>query len=211
MNTQLAHAGQLVSPTNPLPTTLSQGGSPISTANPIPVASRAAAAGFSPLTISELTLTRPADVAPYAANDAVSNSTSAPTLLEFANVLPVAGADGVILAARCMTNQAAFAGALRLHLFRANTPTPINDNAAHTLLFANRAVRVGFIDFAGFTTGGTGSDCAITLGTFPGSGTGLPIELAAGQTSLWGMVETRGNFTPASGQQFYFSLKTLQS
>lgn len=176
-----------------------------------PTRVRAATAGFLPLSISEVTLTRPADTTAYAANDAVSNSTSAPALLQFSNVLPLAGADGLIVAARCMTNQSTFTGSLRLHLFKTSAPTPINDNSPQTVLWANRAVRIGYIDFAGFTTGGTGSDCAITLGTFPGSGNALPVELDSGQTSLWGMVETRGAFTPASGQQFFFALKTLQS
>ncbi len=185
--------------------------SPVVLASDVDVKVKASTNGFLPLKISEATLTRPADTTAYAANDAVSNSTSAPALIEFQNVLPVAGGDGLIVAARCMTNQSTFTGSLRLHLFKASSPTPINDNAAHTILWANRSVRIGYIDFNGFTTAGTGSDCAITLGTFAGSGSALPVELGNGLTSLWAMVETRGAFTPASGQSFFFALKTLQS
>lgn len=169
------------------------------------------AGGFSPINISEASFTRPNDTTAYAASECVSNSTSAPALLNFANVLPNAGGDGYIVAARAFTNASAFNTLLRLHLYKVSTITPINDNAAFTLLFANRANRVGFIDFSGWTTGGSGSDAAGTLGLFPGSGSSLPIELASGQTSLWGMVETRAVFTPTAQQQFWFSLKTQQA
>lgn len=196
----IQHAGKRVSDTNPLPVTL---GGTVPGADPVP----AFPGGTVPLDLSVAEFTRPANTTDYAAADVVSNSTSAPVLLEFADLLPVAGAAGIILAARAFTNVTAFATPLRLHLYKADDVTPINDNAAFTLLYANRAKRVGYIDFGGWQTGGSGSDAAGAFGSFPGSGSGLPVELAEGETSLWGVVETRGIFTPASAQQFFFSLK----
>lgn len=163
--------------------------------------------GISPISISTGTITRPSDTTAYAASDSVSNSTSAPALIEFQNILPNQGGDGVIMAARGFVQGSAFNTTLRLHLYKVNTVTPINDNAAFTLLWANRANRVGFIDFTGWQTGGSGSDAAACVV----SGINLPIGLDAANTSLWGAVETRAAFTPTSAQQFFFSLKTVVS
>lgn len=160
----------------------------------------------SPIAVATASFTRPSDTNAYAASDVVCNSTSAPALLQFSNILPVAGGDGVILNARGFVQGTGFNTALRLHLYKVNTITPLNDNAAFTLLWANRANRVGFIDFTGWQTGGSGSDAAGCL-----VAPNLAIELDSGQTSLWGMVETRGVFTPTSAQQFFFSLKTVLS
>lgn len=161
----------------------------------------------SPLTISTASFTRPSNTTAYAASDVVCNSTSAPALLEFANILPVAGGDGVIMAARGFVQGSTFNTTLRVHLYKVSTVTPLNDNDAFTLLWANRSNRVGFIDLTGWQTAGTGSDAAACLVT----GINLPIELNSGNTSLWAMIETRAAFTPTSAQQFFISLKTVAS
>jgi hypothetical protein len=160
------------------------------------------------MSVCTATLTRPADTAAYAALDAVSNSTSAPVPLTFTDIAPVVGGNGgsgYIVKARMMTDQATFTGRIRLHLYTAS-PTAINDNAAHTMLWANRANRIGSIDFPAAATEGSGSNAAFAIAT-PGTGNiALAFKCATGDQSLYGLVETRDIFTPASGQNFYFEL-----
>lgn len=164
--------------------------------------------GFSPVSLSSASITRPADTTAYSANDSLSNSTSAPTPLSFTGIFPNSGNDGYIVAARATVQGAAFAGALRLHLYTSSV-TAVNDNSPFTLLFANRAIKIGYIDFLGFQYGGTGSDCSESYGVFS-TGSYLPAVLATG-TTIYGLVEVRTAFTPTSAQQFYFELKTQLS
>lgn len=146
-------------------------------------------------------LTRPSDSAPYAAKDAVSDSTSAPTVLTFAGMARVVGGSGYVTKARLMTNQSTNVARFKLHLFH-TAPTAINDNAPYTLLWANRAVRLGAIDFDATQTEGTGSDAASALNTT----IRLAFVCAAASSSLYGILETLDVFTPASGQLFYVEL-----
>lgn len=97
------------------------------------------------------TLTRPADTTAYTAKDAVADSTSAPTVLTFSNLARVNAGSGYIVKARLMTNQSTNTARFRLHLFD-TSPTAINDNAAYTLLWANRATRIGYIDLTACQT-----------------------------------------------------------
>lgn len=110
------------------------------TANPT-VSSRTVTVGAS--------FTRPADTTAYTALDAVSNSTSAGTVLTFTNLARQASGSGYITKARILTNQSTNTARFRLHLF-AQTPdaaTVLNDNAAYTQLYANRDKAIGTITF----------------------------------------------------------------
>ena len=143
---------------------------------------------------------RPADTTAYAVNDAVANSTSAPTILTFANAGRVVGGSGYIVKAELCTDQAACVAAFRLHLFTTSV-TPYNDNAAYTALWANRASRVGYIDFPAVAQEGSGSTSAFALWL----GQLLYVcDVAA--TSLFGLLETKSVFTPASAQNFSIRL-----
>ena len=144
---------------------------------------------------------RPNDVTAYASKDAVSNSTSSPTVLTFTNIARVVAGTGYIVKARIMTDQSTNVARYRLHLYNV-APTAINDNAAWTLLWANRAARVGYIDFDGCQTEGTGSDCANAVNTT----VRLHFAAAAGVRTLYGLLETLDAFTPAANQNFYVEL-----
>ncbi len=145
--------------------------------------------------------TRPADTTAYAAKDAVSNSTSAPTVLTFTNLARINAGSGYITKARLMTDQAANVARFRLHLYH-TAPTAINDNAQHAMLWANRANRIGFIDFEAMQTEGTGSDTANALN----STIRLAFVCAAASRTLYGLLETRDAFTPANAQNFFIEL-----
>lgn len=151
------------------------------------------------LIFSSVTLTRPADTTAYTAKDAVSDSTSAPTVLQFANAVRLSGGSGYIVGARMNTSQSTCTARFRLHLFR-TTPSAINDNAAYTLLDANFAIRLGWIDFDAMQTEGSGSTAA-NAQNFT-----AVVPITCGATTLFGLVETLDAFTPASAQTFKIEL-----
>ena len=165
-------------------------------ANPVRLLSREATA----------TVTRPANTTPYSVQDVVSNSTTTPTILTFANCFLEPGGHADIVKARVFTNSAtAMLGAvIRLHLYH-TAPDAVADNAQFPLLWANRARRVGFIDFPALATAGTGSDAASALWgteTLP-----LRVNAAAGSKSLFAIPTlTTVGAAPASGQIIEFYL-----
>lgn len=157
---------------------------------------------------SSTSFARPSNTDAYAAKDSVSNSTSAPTILTFTNCGRIAGGSGYICKGRIFTDSAtALLGSVfRLHLYH-TAPTAINDNAAFTLLYANRANRCGYIDFPALATEGTGSDSSSSLWV------DLPLKFtcAAASTSLYGALEiTTVGAAPASGQNIYIALDLEQ-
>jgi len=145
--------------------------------------------------------TRPANVTAYASKDAVSDATSSPNVLTFTDIARVNGGTGYIVKARLETDQSTNVARFRLHLFN-TAPTAINDNAPYTLLWANRAARIGYVDFDGCQTEGTGSDCANAVNDT----VRLHFKCAADSRTLYGIKETLDAFTPASGQNFYVAL-----
>jgi hypothetical protein len=146
--------------------------------------------------------TRPSDTTAYAAGDAVSNATSSPTILTFSGASRAASSSGMILSARHIKNNTTAAN-FRLWLYR-DTVAAVNDNAQFALLWANRANRIGFIDFA-HTTGGTGSDSSSNLATF------VNLPFSAAGTALFGQLTTTGGYTPASGEQHFIELSIAQN
>ena len=165
---------------------------------PIPVSGEGLFAGPS------ATFTRPNDTTTYAAFDSISNSTSSPTAMTFAASARAAGGSGLILSARHIKNSATTANAtFRLHLYR-DTIAAVNDNAQYPLLWANRANRIGHIDFS-HTTMGTGSDSSSSLVTY----VGLPF-IAAG-TALYGRLIALAAYTPAAQEQHFIELQIAQN
>lgn len=154
--------------------------------------------------IVSASFTRPSDTNAYSALDAVSNSTTAPTILTFADSARFAGGSGLILSARHIKNSTTTANAtFRLFLYR-STVSAVNDNAQFALLWANRVTRIGFIDFT-HTTQGTGSDSTSALTTF------VNLPFVATGTSLFGQLQATAAYQPASGEQHYIELAIAQN
>lgn len=151
---------------------------------------------------SVASITRPADTTAYAAKDAIADLTSGATILTFANCARTSGGSGYVTKARLQTDQAANVSAYRLHLYDA-TLTAVVDNAAQTVLYANRASYLGYIDFPAAAT--DGSDTAVSQSTQ------APLPFVAAGTSLFGMLETITGFTPANAQKFYIQLGIEQN
>jgi len=152
-------------------------------------------------TVVAASFTRPANATPYASKDAVSDDTASPTVLTFTDIARVNAGTGYIVKARLMTDQATNVARFRLHLFNV-APTAINDNAAYTLLWANKEERIGYVDFDGCQTEGTGSDGANAMN----DAVRLHFAAAAGARTLYGLLESLDAWTPASGQNFYVEL-----
>lgn len=146
-------------------------------------------------------LTRPADTTAYAALDAVSDSTSAPTLLTFANVVRVNQGSGYITKIRLLTDQVANVTAFDLHLYH-TAPTPINDNAQQTVLYANKDKKIGLFSLPAMQTYGTGSTNAFAMD----KDSRIPFTCDSASRTIYGMLSTPSIFTPASNQKFYVEL-----
>jgi hypothetical protein len=148
---------------------------------------------------------RPNDSNPYIALDAIADSTSAPTVLTFANAARVSGGSGYITAARIVTDQKANVAQFRLHLFNA-TPTAINDNSPYLFLYADRAKYLGYIDLGPLAT----EDSTNSTGANAQDNT-VRVPYVAAATSLFGLLETKSAFTPTAQQNFFIYLTVDQN
>jgi hypothetical protein len=147
--------------------------------------------------------TRPANTNAYAANDVVSNSTSAPALLEF-DVGRIVGGTGDILQFKIETNDVTDTSRYVLHLFNAPVSV-INDNSQMLARYADRAARVGSIYFDGLKTAGSGSDAS-----WQENDRVLSFICTSADTKLYGILETLTARTPGSAKSFSISLKVAQ-
>lgn len=144
----------------------------------------------------QASFTRPGDASPYAANDAVANSTSAPAALSFPAIARIEGGSGYLVGAEVSHEKAAVTPRLRLHLFN-TAPTPYNDNAALAMTYAVVAAAsyLGFIDFDAMTTlAGTDYSKA------QNATVRLPFVCAAGNKTLYALLQTLDIFTPGNAK-----------
>ena len=144
-----------------------------------------------------ITITRPADTAPYTAGDVVGNATSA--ILEIPNVGD-AGEEIFITDITHVINAGAVPAGMdgfKLHFYNA-TPTAILDNAAFAIESADRTKYVTEIALSSVTLkGGTVRSVDYQLNqTVTLSSTG----------SLIFELETVGAFTPVSAQAEYITI-----
>jgi len=151
------------------------------------------------------TVTRPADTTAYSIYDAISNSTSAPTILTFSSASRVANASGTIIDAIAACNNGACTARLELDLYRL-TPTPINDNAEGTFLAGDIASYVGTITFNALAKPTTNST---EVRAFPNTSLRIPFSTNA-SANLFGILRTLDAFTPASATIHYIILKIMQ-
>jgi hypothetical protein len=142
----------------------------------------------------------------YAANDTISNSTSAPTVLTFAGMARTNAGTGYVVKARALTSQTTNTARLRLHLYKIS-PTAINDNAGCTApLYADDAKYIGFVDFPAMQTGGGTPTAAFAIS----DGVRLHFKADTADTALYGLLQTLDAFTPASAQTFTITLSAEQ-
>lgn len=157
--------------------------------------------GF-PKTIS-VDVTRPADTTAYAAGDAISNSTTAPTTggFTFTGAARKSGGSGLITDLCVMTsNDPATRLSGEIYIFNQSV-TNINDNAAFGVSDTEIKTCVAVIPFSFFDAGNNGF----------AQMSGLNILFTcSGSADLRFLIRARNAYTPASAEVFTFLIKILQ-
>lgn len=151
---------------------------------------------------SVVEFTRPANTDPYTSGAVVSDSTTAPSVLEFGPVVRENGGDGLILGIR-HTKSGAGAESYRLTLF-SSAVTPANDGTILPVLLAQRGERVAEISWA-HSVPPAGSDCSDAC-SFERS---IPFACASFSRGLWGVLVAADGFTPLSAAVHRLELMTL--
>lgn len=152
------------------------------------------------------TITRPADTTAYASGDLVANSVTdtAVTNLQFTTAARVSGGSGRVVGAiiqksgNVITN-----AAFRLHLWTvAPTYTSAGDNSPlSTVVVASAKGYLGYVDVTAMTGF---SDVAWGTGAVDNTRAQMPFVAVA--QILYGFLEARGAYTPASAEVFTVSL-----
>jgi hypothetical protein len=143
---------------------------------------------------SDTTLARPADTTAYTANDVVG---AASAIIPLAGIGPsVDGGAGMILTRLALWSAATAIPPgmtiIRAHLFTVS-PTAIADNAAWALNTDDVPNYLGFVDLSPAINGGRLWAQALPR---------LAFKLADDSSSLFAVLETRGAFTPVSGESY---------
>lgn len=144
---------------------------------------------------------------PVAGNGAYTSGGTVARLFRLPGILRKVGGNGYIVKARLMTDLTTFLDQVRVHIY-SKPVAAILDNALFTLLWANRASRLGYIDLPALATEGSGSDAAAAVATSNDAGSKLPLFVQNAESvlddDLWFVPTTLGTGTPSSGQNFYF-------
>jgi len=148
-------------------------------------------------------ITRPADTTAYAANDALSDSTSAPTSggFTFTSAARASGGSGIITDA-IITSSADAATLLQGEIWIFDTAvTNINDNAAFAVTDTEIKTLVGKIPFTLEDAGNNGSAHVQNLSI------GFT---AVGSANLRYLVKVKNAYTPESAEVLTVRLKIIQ-
>lgn len=173
-----------------------QGGSAVGASNPLVTMGTAVTVATD--------VTRPGDTTAYAANDAMSNSTSSPTAggFTFTSACRVSGGSGVITDA-IITTSADPATTLQGEIWIFDTSvTNINDNAAFAVSDAEIKTYVGKIPFTLEDSGNNGSYNATNLGM------GFT---CSGSANLRYLIRVKNAYTPANAEVVTVRLKIIQT
>jgi hypothetical protein len=149
------------------------------------------------------TITRPNNTTAYTAGDVVGADPASNMI--FAEVARSNGSDVIIMGCHIQMETNAVPsgmGAFRLHLYSA-APTAIADNSAYNLPSGDRASYLGFINLD------TPKDLGDTLWS-ENNNVNKKIQLASNSTSLYGIVETIGAFTPAASVVMEVTLEVVE-
>lgn len=165
------------------------------------------AGGF--LGIPSASFSRPADTTAYASGDLVANSTTAGQVapLSWAAARNLGGS-GLIRRARLRkSGLTVTAASFRLHLYAASPTCANGDNGVWS---TNQATYLGSLDLdMSGSNGRVFTDGAEVIG-IPNVGSEISFALASGQT-IYGLLEARGAYTPASGETFTVDLEIHQN
>lgn len=144
--------------------------------------------------------TRPADTTAYAAGDAITNSTSAPTVITFSGMAARNGGSGLIVAAGLVSSVNAATDLVADLVICDTTFTAVNDNAAFVLSDTEARTVLGVVQFA------TPVDIGANNTFWGVYGLNIPYVCGASSTSLFGMLVARNAYTPANAERFDLQL-----
>lgn len=152
--------------------------------------------------------TRPADTTAYAAGDAIGATVSdtGTTPLRSLAVGRVEGGSGYLTKFRLVTDQVACVAVVRVHFYSVAAPAGAipGDNVLMTLLYLNKAQRIGQIDMPPLATSTVaGASTAAEARDFA---TRMQFKCAVADQNIYYRLETLTVFTPASGQKFYLEV-----
>lgn len=142
--------------------------------------------------------TRPNDSSAYAANDVVSDSTSATTMQALANAVRVAGGSGEILGIRLSTDKKSITPRFRIHFYNTNGATVSGDNAAWQDKYADIGKRVAYYDLPAMTTGADSTNSNMSRSV----DMTMDIPYTCVGTSLYFVLEALDVFTPSALEKF---------
>lgn len=157
-------------------------------------------------------LTRPANVTAYTANGVgLANATAAAVASQIAGFAASASGTALLAGISCNTNLSTCQYTVRLHFFKAQPTTAINDNATFNILTADDANYHGWFDMPGFATRGASST---TASTSVDATQIMKAMKSDGSNVLWVMFEIINGFNtpaaPASGQTFAWLFEVVQ-
>jgi hypothetical protein len=157
------------------------------------------------IVIASAAYTRPANTTAYTTLDAVSDSTSAPTALNFANVVRETGGHGIIRRVQMVDSVlGTLPTSFRLLLF-SDSPTPTNDNAALSVADAD------LLDIVGEANLLASAALSVTAGAMYALETYIPFQAESDDRDLYGLVQVVGAYTPASAEVFTFEIAVEQA
>lgn len=151
-------------------------------------------------------ITRPANTTAYTGGSQLIINETTAKILTFANAARIAAGSGYVIGAKLSvsgTNSTNLG--CRLWLYT-SPPTAIADQAAFTLLESSFGIRIGYVDFTSFVSGGSGSDCIESYSNAVIQN--LPFSAASGLQNLYGQLvfTNSGNYSPGSNQRFRVAL-----
>jgi hypothetical protein len=172
--------------------------------------------------IITVSFTRPADTVAYAVNDAMTNSTSAPSVITLTGCGRVNGGSGIIKSIE-MIDSANQATALTANLWLYDTTyVPNNDNTPFTPSDAELSTLIGVWELrgssAGNSTAGAGGNRLFQGQREGGNSAGGAIVIpnepifvcGGGTTSLFAALVAKNAYTPVSGEVFTFRIHVEQ-
>jgi hypothetical protein len=154
--------------------------------------------------ITSQTITRPADTTAYAAGDLVANNTTAGSVTPFlfSNVVRQLGyKNKIVRAAAKLSGTAITNGSFRLHLFSA-APTVTNGDNAAIVVATNITAYLGYLDIVQILGGASGN-----MGWSVAAWGAPPTMISASSKSLWGLLEAKAAYVPASGETIILSIE----
>jgi len=152
------------------------------------------------------TFTRPADTTAYASGDLAANSVTAGSVVPMSFAIArVAAGTGMIRRVRIRKSGTSITNSsFRLHLYTTSPTVTNGDNGAW--LSTQSATYMGGMDVnvnRAFSDGAGGNGTPI-------DGSEINFALPSGQT-IYGLLEVRGAYTPASEEVFVIELEVLQN